>query len=158
MIRVVKSHIFLFAFLVLLAYVPLAYFIPQDDFYILMGSLTACAALMTAHAFWPALVTAMKMPRNEVDYVDFLTIGTVGVWIAIFMRIGYLTYVRYRYGPLFYDTLFLTFTQYVIFVSSICYLSARRVVRNHVPQSSAPRIYWTLGVGLALGAALCLTN
>lgn len=158
MIRVVKSHIFLFAVLALLGYVPLAMMIPQDDFYILMGTLTACAALMTAHAFLPALIVALRMPRNEIDYVDFLTIGTVGVWIAIFMRIGYLTYVRYMYGPLSYDTFFLTFTQYIIFVSALCYLSARRVVRNHVPQSSAPRIYWTLGVGLALGTVLCLTN
>jgi hypothetical protein len=158
MVRIIKNRILYVVFGVLWLYVPMAHFIKQDDLYMIMGGLTVAAALSTVHAYSPALYLAMTMKQNDVEYVDFLTLGIVGIWLSVAARIGYLTYIRYINGPLPYDTYFFTFTQYVIFVCALLHLSARRVVRNQVPQSSVPRIIWTLSFGLAIGGILSWTN
>lgn len=160
MVNIIRnSRVFHTALVVWAAFIPLAFFISNNDLFALTGALTFTSALAVLHAYYPAMKQALTHSRDKFDYVDFLTLGIMCSWFAICMRIGYVILLRFFYDvPSEFSSPFLAFLQYVNFTGALLHLSARRVLRNHVPTTSTPRIVIAIVTGLVLGCYLSIIN
>lgn len=160
MVKIFKSsRVFHTALFVWALYIPVAFILDRADTFALSGALLFTASLTVLHAYFPAMIIALRHGRQDFDYVDFLTLGIMCSWFAVTGRIMYILLLRHTVEiPAELSSYWFAFFQYVNFTGALLHLSARRVIKNHAPKTSVPRVAFAVVTGLILGTYLCVTN
>lgn len=155
---VVHGRIFLAAFLLFAAFAPVCFFaVPIDNLFAFTGGLNIVSGPVTFMAYWPALRLAIKLPPRDRQNEDLLTLAIMMFVFAEGGRILYVT-VKRQFGDTVTSDYVLAFFQWCIFCASIWALSARKVIRQGIPESSWQRVALTIAGGFILGVILALTN
>src|SRR6478736_3457341 len=157
----IKSKLLHVAVLMLLAFFPLVFLFNPTQLYIVLGSVLFATSVSVVHAYWPPLKLALDQSIEELNFVDYLTMGIVLIFAFTSVREGYVTYAQV-FNPLavvrpdeFYIPL--AFTRYGAIVSAYMALAARHFFMGprfmqRVP--GWPRAVLSLMVGAILGVGL----
>lgn len=160
MVELVKSRMFGTALMVWASFFPLMMLLDNRSLFTMVGSMTFTVSTAVIIAYWPAMRDAIRHGPDNLDFVDFLTLGIMCTWFATSARFALITGYRWWTEAPRADLEIwpIAFLQFVNLTGGILHLSARRVIKNNIPRSSWPTILMSIGTGIALGAILILTR
>lgn len=146
---------FLMAFAVWAMFIPVLLFMPMKDAFSVMSGVLFTTAGSVLHAYWPALGYAFRSSRKRLDYVDFLTLGILCVWLGVISRSTLLFIHGHQFLPLRWE---LIMVQYVLFAGGLFHLAACRIVREDQETANWGRMAVAVASGVILGVILSVTN
>lgn len=159
----IKSKLLHVALVLLLAFIPAILFVSPVHLYILLGAVLFTTSVSVVHAYWPPLRVALDQSVDQLNMVDYLTMGIVLIFAFTSIREGYTTYTQVfnplpitRTADYFVP---LAFTRYGAIVSAYMALAARQFFLRprfmyNVP--GWPRAVISLVCGVIVGAVLLL--
>src|SRR6478736_1658328 len=158
----IKSKLLHVAVLMLLAFFPLVFLFNPTQLYIVLGSVLFATSVSVVHAYWPPLKLALDQSIEELNFVDYLTMGIVLIFAFTSVREGYVTYAQvFNPLPLTRTADYfvpLAFRRYGAIVSAYMALAARHFFLGprfmyNVP--GWPRAVISLAIGIVFGSVLC---
>lgn len=157
----IRSKLMHVALVLLLAFIPIVVLVNPSHLYILLGAILFTTSVSVVHAYWPSLRVALTMTVDDLNMVDYLTMGIILIFLFTSVREGYITYnqifnpIPFSRAPNFF--LPLAFTRYGAIVSAYMALAARHFFfgppfMNYIP--GWPRAVISLIAGVCLGITL----
>ena len=158
---VAKSKLLHVTLALLLVFFPFVFLIDAAKLYVLLGTILCTVSISVVHAYWPPLKIALKQSVTNLNFVDYLTMALVLVFMFNGIREGYVIYNQI-FDPLpvsrsddFYIPLALT--RYGIIVAGYMALAARHFLMgprflNAVP--GWPRAVISVLAGSVIGGVI----
>lgn len=157
----IKSKLLHVALVLLLAFIPVVLLINPTNLYILLGAVLFTTSVSVVHAYWPPLRLALDLSVEDLNMVDYLTMGIVLIFTFTSIREGYITYNQVfnplpitRSADYFVP---LAFARYGAIVAAYMALAARQFFlgprfMHNVP--GWPRAVISCVVGIVAGSVL----
>lgn len=157
----IKSKLLHVALVLLLAFIPVVLLIDATHLYILLGAVLFTTSVSVVHAYWPSLKIALDLSVDDLNMVDYLTMGIMLIFMFTSVREGYITYNQV-FNPLSVTRpsdyfVPLAFARYGAIVAAYMALAARHFFLgprflNKLP--GWPRAVISLMIGVVAGSAL----
>lgn len=136
------SRVMYLAAILLLAFFPIAYFIPATPLYLVLGSILFTTSTAAVWQYWPVIKVALKVRFKNIDRVEFLSFGIILLFAGTAFREAYITFWR-EFIPLgdrrpdayFYP---LSFIRYTCILASVFTLCARDIITTPIDTRKTP--------------------